>query len=133
MSCSTSSSSAGVAPHTQTSLMVNPSEIARSVAFSEQAVHVFGKTAMTRGRLHLYLNDRRVDHRFLRVLTSRNWDLAGRLASRLRPWWSCNPKRNAPRRKASWERCCLISPAVYRLGAFTYITHSLKETPPGEV
>ena len=57
---------------TKASLMVNPSEIARSVTFSEQAVHVFGKTAITRGRLQLELNDRRVDQRFLRVFTYRN-------------------------------------------------------------
>lgn len=64
--------------------MVNPSEMARSVTFSEQAVHVFGETAITRGRLQLDLNDRRVDQRFLRVFTCRNgtwravrWDLAG--------------------------------------------------------
>jgi ketosteroid isomerase-like protein len=57
---------------TKASLMVNPSEIARSVTFSEQAVHVFGKTAITRGRLQLDLNDRRVDQRFLRVFTCRN-------------------------------------------------------------
>jgi ketosteroid isomerase-like protein len=59
-------------PITKASLMVNPSEIARSVTFSEQAVHVFGKTAITRGRLQLDLNDRRVDQRFLRVFTYRN-------------------------------------------------------------
>jgi ketosteroid isomerase-like protein len=58
-------------PITKASLMVNPSEIARSVTFSEQAVHVFGKTAITRGRLQLDLNDRRVDQRFLRVFTCR--------------------------------------------------------------
>jgi Domain of unknown function (DUF4440) len=56
-------------PITKALLMVNPSEIARSVTFSEQAVHVFGKAAITRGRLQLDLNDRRVDQRFLRVLT----------------------------------------------------------------
>ena len=57
---------------TKASLMVNPSEIARSVTFSEQAVQVFGKTAITRGRLQLDLNDRCVDQRFLRVFTCRN-------------------------------------------------------------
>ena len=57
---------------TKASLMVNPSEIARSVTFSEQAVHVFGKTAITRGRLQLDLNDRRVDQRFLRVFSYRD-------------------------------------------------------------
>ena len=59
-------------PITKASLMVNPSEIARSVTFSEQAVHVFGKTAITRGRLQLDLNDHRVDQRFLRVFSYRN-------------------------------------------------------------
>ena len=42
------------------------------MTFSEQAVHVFGKTAITRGRLQLDLNDRRVDQRFLRVFSYRN-------------------------------------------------------------
>jgi hypothetical protein len=40
---------------TKASFMVNPSETARSATFSEQAVHVFGKTAITRGRLELDL------------------------------------------------------------------------------
>jgi len=57
---------------TKASLMVNPSEVARLVTFSEQAVHVFGQTAVTCGRLQLDLNDRRVDQRFLRVFTYRN-------------------------------------------------------------
>jgi ketosteroid isomerase-like protein len=59
-------------PITKASLMVDPPEIARSVTFSEQAVHVFGKTAITLGRLQLDLNDRRVDQRFLRVFAYRN-------------------------------------------------------------
>src|SRR5277367_4135021 len=69
-------------PITKASLMVNPSEIARSVTFSEQAVHVFGKTAKTRGRLQLDLTTV--------ALTSGSsasspieMGLGGRLASRL--------------------------------------------------
>jgi ketosteroid isomerase-like protein len=57
---------------TKASLMVNPSETASSVTFSEQAVNVFGNTAITRGRLQLDLNHHRVDQRFLRVFTYRN-------------------------------------------------------------
>jgi ketosteroid isomerase-like protein len=59
-------------PITKASLKVNPSETTRSVTFSEQAVHVFGNTAITRGRLQLNPNDRRVDQPFLRVFTCRN-------------------------------------------------------------
>ena len=43
-------------PITKAALTVNPSETARSVTFSEQSVRVFGKTAITRGRLQLDLN-----------------------------------------------------------------------------
>jgi ketosteroid isomerase-like protein len=59
-------------PITKASLMVNPSETARSVTFSEQAVHVFGEAAITRGRLQLELPDRRIDQRFLRVFARRD-------------------------------------------------------------
>jgi ketosteroid isomerase-like protein len=59
-------------PITKALLMVNPSEIASLVAFSEQDAHVFGDTAVTRGRLQLELGDRRIDQRFLRVFACRN-------------------------------------------------------------
>lgn len=59
-------------PITKVSIMVNPTETARSVTFCEQAVRVFGKTAISRGRLQLDLNDRRVDQRFVRVFSCRN-------------------------------------------------------------
>jgi hypothetical protein len=57
---------------TKALLVVNPSETASSVVFSEQAAHVFGDTAVTCGRLQLELEDRRIDQRFLRVFACRN-------------------------------------------------------------
>ncbi|MEW6344015.1 MAG: nuclear transport factor 2 family protein [Pseudomonadota bacterium] len=57
---------------TKALLMVNPSEIASLVAFSEQDAQVLGDTAVTRGRLQLQLGDRRIDQRFLRVFACRN-------------------------------------------------------------
>lgn len=59
-------------PITKVSLMVNPPRPAKSAIFSEQAVRVFGDTAISRGRLQLELDDRRVDQRFLRVFAKRN-------------------------------------------------------------
>jgi len=53
-------------------LMINPSGRAKSVTFSEQAVLVFGDTGITRGRLQLELEDRRIDQRFLRVFARRD-------------------------------------------------------------
>jgi ketosteroid isomerase-like protein len=52
-------------------LMVNP-PAARSVQFSEQFVRVFGSTAISRGRLQLEFDDRKVDQRFLRVYARRD-------------------------------------------------------------
>jgi ketosteroid isomerase-like protein len=59
-------------PFAKARLMVNPPGQANSVIFSEQSVHVFGDTAISRGRLQLELDDRRVDHRFLRVFAKRD-------------------------------------------------------------
>jgi ketosteroid isomerase-like protein len=56
---------------TKAALMINPSQGARSVAFSEQSALVFGDTAVSRGRLQLELDDRCVDQRFLRVFARR--------------------------------------------------------------
>jgi ketosteroid isomerase-like protein len=58
-------------PVSKASLMVNPPP-AITAAFSEQAVFVFGDTAISRGRLQLELTDRRVDQRFLRVFAKRD-------------------------------------------------------------
>jgi ketosteroid isomerase-like protein len=52
-------------------LMINPPP-ARSASFSEQFVRVFGDTGISRGRLQLELDDRRVDQRFLRVFAKRD-------------------------------------------------------------
>ena len=57
---------------TKAGLMVNPPGRARSVSFSEQSVHVFGAAGLSRGRLQLELEDRRIDQRFLRVFAKRN-------------------------------------------------------------
>jgi ketosteroid isomerase-like protein len=59
-------------PITKALLLVNPSETASLLAFSEQDAQVFGDTAVTRGRLQLELEDRRIDQRFLRVFARRN-------------------------------------------------------------
>jgi ketosteroid isomerase-like protein len=58
-------------PITKAMLMVDPPQTARSVAFSEQTVRVFGDTAISRGRLQLDLDVRRVDQRFIRVFAKR--------------------------------------------------------------
>jgi len=60
------------APFTKTMLMVNPPETARSVTFSEQAIVVFGDTAISRGRLVLELEGQRLDQRFVRVFAKRD-------------------------------------------------------------
>lgn len=59
-------------PITKAMLLVDPPETARSVTFSEQSVRVFGNTGISRGRLQLDLQDRRVDQRFLRVFARRD-------------------------------------------------------------
>jgi ketosteroid isomerase-like protein len=56
---------------TKASLMVDPPGRASSVLFSDQAVHVFGDTAISRGRLRLELDDRTLDQRFMRVFAKR--------------------------------------------------------------
>jgi ketosteroid isomerase-like protein len=56
-------------------LMVNPpSEMIKSIIFSEQYVRVFGECAISRGRLQLESEDGRivVDQRFLRVFARRD-------------------------------------------------------------
>jgi ketosteroid isomerase-like protein len=59
-------------PITKALLMINPSgEAIKSVTFSEQYVQVFGDTGISRGRLQLELDDRRIDQRFLRVFARR--------------------------------------------------------------
>jgi ketosteroid isomerase-like protein len=59
-------------PITKPALMINPPGRARSITFSEQSVRVFGDTGISRGRLQLELDDRRVDQRFLRVFAKRD-------------------------------------------------------------
>ena len=59
-------------PLTKAMLMIKPPRPARSATFSEQSVRVFGDTAISRGRLQLELDDRRVDQRFLRVFAKRD-------------------------------------------------------------
>jgi ketosteroid isomerase-like protein len=46
--------------------------VVKLVSFSEQDVRVFGDTAISRGRLQLELEDRRIDQRFLRVFAKRD-------------------------------------------------------------
>ncbi len=52
--------------------MVDPPGEVRSLAFSEPFVAVFGDSAISRGRLQLEVDDRRIDQRFLRVFAKRN-------------------------------------------------------------
>jgi ketosteroid isomerase-like protein len=62
-------------PITQALLMINPSgQGVKSVTFSEQYVHVFGGTGISRGRLQLEMEDGRIviDQRFLRVFARRD-------------------------------------------------------------
>jgi ketosteroid isomerase-like protein len=59
------------AAFSKTDLMINPPP-ATSATFTEQSVHVFGSTAVSRGRLQLKLGDRNVDQRFLRVYSKRD-------------------------------------------------------------
>jgi ketosteroid isomerase-like protein len=74
-------------PVSKASLMVTPPGVAISVAFSEQAVQVFGETAVSRGRLQLVLTDRRLDQRFLRVYARRGgrWQAVSVAVSPLAP------------------------------------------------
>jgi ketosteroid isomerase-like protein len=60
---------------TKANLMIDPAGLVKSVAFSEQEVHVFGDTEISRGRLTLDMVDpveRHVDQRFLRVFAKHN-------------------------------------------------------------
>ena len=60
-------------PITKALLMINPSGAGvKSIAFSEQYVHVFGDCAISRGRLQLEFDDRRIDQRFLRIFAKRD-------------------------------------------------------------
>ncbi len=60
-------------PITKAALMVNPPGArAGLAAFSEQFVRVFGDAGISRGRLQLELDDRRIDQRFLRVFARRD-------------------------------------------------------------
>jgi ketosteroid isomerase-like protein len=59
------------APVDKASLMINPARPATAAIFSEQGVRVFGDTAVSRGRLEVDLEDRRVDQWFLRVFARR--------------------------------------------------------------
>jgi ketosteroid isomerase-like protein len=62
-------------PITKALLMINPSaEGVKSVTFSEQYVHVFAGTGISRGRLQLELEDGRIviDQRFIRVFAKRD-------------------------------------------------------------
>ena len=58
-------------PIDKAALMINPARRATSAIFSEQSVRVFGDTAISRGRLDLELEDRRIDQWFLRVFARR--------------------------------------------------------------
>ncbi|HLI78366.1 MAG TPA: nuclear transport factor 2 family protein [Candidatus Binataceae bacterium] len=60
-------------PITKALLMINPPGQVKSVTFSEQYVHVFGDTGISRGRLQLESEDGRIviDQRFLRVFARR--------------------------------------------------------------
>jgi ketosteroid isomerase-like protein len=57
---------------TKAALIIDPPGRAISVIFSEQSVRVFGGTGVSRGRLQLELEDRRIDQRFLRVFAKRD-------------------------------------------------------------
>ena len=57
---------------TKESLMTDPPGRAKSVAFSEQFVRAFGDCGISRGRLQLELDGRRVDQRFLQVFAKRD-------------------------------------------------------------
>jgi ketosteroid isomerase-like protein len=60
-------------PITKAILMINPPGArAWSATFSEQYVRVFGDTGISRGRLQLESDDRRIDQRFLRVYAKRD-------------------------------------------------------------
>lgn len=60
-------------PITKASLVVqNPPVKIKSIKFSEQYVQVFGNAGITRGRLTLEFDDRRIDQRFLRVFAKRD-------------------------------------------------------------
>ena len=62
-------------PITKALLMINPSaDRVKSVTFSEQYVHVFGDTGISRGRLQIGMDDGRIaiDQRFLRVFAKRD-------------------------------------------------------------
>jgi len=58
-------------PVTKAALMIDPPARARSVVFTEPSARVFGDTVVSRGRLQLEFDDRRVDQRFLRVFAKR--------------------------------------------------------------
>jgi ketosteroid isomerase-like protein len=58
-------------PVSKTPLMLDPPGRAKSLRFSEQFVRAFGDAGVSRGRLELELDDRRVDQRFLRVYAKR--------------------------------------------------------------
>jgi ketosteroid isomerase-like protein len=60
-------------PITKASLVVqNPPVEIKSIKFSEQYVQVFGNAGISRGRLTLEFDDRRIDQRFLRVFAKRD-------------------------------------------------------------
>ena len=62
-------------PITKAILMINPPGArAGSATFSDQSVRVFGDTGISRGRLQLEADDRRIviDQRFLRVFAKRD-------------------------------------------------------------
>jgi ketosteroid isomerase-like protein len=60
-------------PITKAILMINPPGArAGAATSSEQSVRVFGDTGISRGRLQLELDDRRIDQRFLRVFAKRD-------------------------------------------------------------
>ena len=61
-------------PVTKALLMINPpAEGVKAVTFSEQYVHAFGATGISRGRLQLEMDDGRIaiDQRFVRIYAKR--------------------------------------------------------------
>ncbi len=55
-------------------LMINPDASAlKSMTFSEQSVHVFGNTAISRGRIQLEFDGHpKIDQRFVRIFAKRD-------------------------------------------------------------
>jgi ketosteroid isomerase-like protein len=59
-------------PVSKAALMIDPPGDVQSLSFSEQSAAVFGATAISRGRLQLEVDGRRIDQRFVRVFAWRD-------------------------------------------------------------